>query len=134
MIFLFLTLTLISYIPHLNGLYKQRNQTQVGPNDSNSQLWLKFVKENVPEANTILFFKPRVIYLYTHHKSICPRKQASVEQIESLIINYNVKCVIYDKRFSNKNIKITMLKNDKLWQLIYNGQDVQIFLKSNTEI
>lgn len=122
----FFVVCLGSYIQQDNLIYKTKNQIQYGPNEAKNQAWMTFVKENVQQDDIVLFIKPRVLYLYSGCKSITPRKQATIEQIEVLIDNYNVSYIVYYQGFSNDNIKKAMDRNP-LWQLIYHQDEIQIF-------
>jgi len=119
-----------SYIPHDVKTYHKRYMIKKGPNQIKNQAWMKYIKENTIKNSKVLFFKPRVLYLYTGCKSIANKGDDSIEQIERLMDEFDVNYIVYSKEFAVKNVMV-IVKKHSYWQLVYNHDQVKIFKKTD---
>ena len=122
----YILLLIAIYIKQDVIVYKNKDLIKNGPNQPKNQAWMKFIKESIPKNSIVLFFKPRVLYLYSDKKSIANKRNASAEQIEKLIDDFDVNYVVYSKEFANNNVK-KIMDMHLYWKSVYNHDKILIF-------
>ncbi len=93
------------------------NNSLNGPYANNSIELFKYVKNNIPEEETIVFFKPRVMYLFTERKSV---KIDSVKFLKESEINY----FVFTKNIDKENTQNYLKQNNKM---VFENKQFQVY-------
>ena len=115
------------YVPEIIRLIQKPVVTLTGPQEETSQEAFKYIRSHIPENETILFTKPRVLALFTGRKSVCNELSDDVGKMDMLIDGKNVKYILTNKNLSNPAVeKYLQTKNDRV-SLIWSNRKFRLY-------
>ena len=103
---------------------KQKRMVKTGPYVSTSKDLFKFISNNTENDSIIVFFKPRVMRLFTNRQSLVADQVDKVTRGDYLCLwNHSNHSKVYQ---ITKNDVISLLKDDKI-HLLYRNIDFQLY-------
>ena len=115
------------YVPGIIRLIQKPAVTLTGPQEETSQEAFEVIRSRVPENETILFTKPRVLALFTERKSVCNELGDDVEKMDLLVNEKNVKYILTNENLSNAAVeKYLEAKKDGI-SLIWSNRKFRLY-------
>lgn len=122
---------LVSYKFEIQNIHQNDGKEIEGPLTKSAQDLFSFLDNSIPNSETIMFFKPRVLALYTKHSSVTNNYRRYYKTTEEDIRKYKVQLFIQTKKFNNPALDSYIKNNKASLNQIYENDRFIVYQKGN---
>ena len=121
------SLVLVSYLNMFSYILRTDHQVIQGPQEEVSIDAFEHISENTAEDAVVLFAKPRVLALYTGHRSLGNVKGSEPQEIAQLIMKNDVSYVLVQNEISDNAIKDFIYRQDGLCEYSWSNEKFVLY-------
>jgi len=124
-------LALLLYMNTFLHIVSERNKVIPGPQEEASVEAFEYIRNNTPPDARMLFFKPRVLGLYTSRMSFANKPGQDITIIDKKIEETGIDYILIHREYSDPSIKQYVLSDPDMVSLIWQNEKFQFYQRNH---
>ncbi|MBU2651818.1 MAG: hypothetical protein KKA81_12855 [Bacteroidetes bacterium] len=101
-----------------------------GPQEYDSEECWQYIRQNIPQNSVIVFFKPRVLSLYTGRKSLANAKNQDADSMKARFEENDAEYILIHQAYSDPAIRNYMGRFEQEYFLQWSNQGFLLYVKN----